>query len=61
MASYDAPGSTTSGFTITVLGLSGPLAAGSHTIALKRGVNQGVPAVTLINGTSTISSILLGG
>jgi hypothetical protein len=61
VASYDAPGSTTSGFTITVVGLSGPLAAGSHTIALKRDVNQGVPAVTQINGTSTISSILLGG
>lgn len=61
VSSYDAPGGTTSGFSVTVVGLSGPLTAGSHTIALRRGTNQGVPTVTSIGGTSSISSILVGG
>jgi hypothetical protein len=61
VSSFDAPGGATSGFSVTVVGLSGPLAAGSHTVALKSGVNQGVPTVTDIGGTSSISSILLGG
>lgn len=64
VSSYDVPAATTpapSGFTVTVVGLSGPLAAGSHTIALKRDANQGAPTVTPIGGSSSISSILLGG
>lgn len=61
VSSYDAPGGTTSGFNVTVVGLSGELTAGAHTVALKSGVNQGVPTVTDIGGTSSISSILLGG
>lgn len=61
VSSYDAPASTTSGFNVTVVGLSGILPAGSHTIALRRGVNQGVPTVTNFAGTTSISSILVGG
>lgn len=64
VSSYDVPGAdppVPSGFNLTVVGLSGPLAAGSHTVALRRGVNQGAPTVTDIGGTSSISSILLGG
>lgn len=61
VSSYDAEGSTTSSFSVTVVGLSGSLTAGSHTIALRRGINQGVPTVSTIGGTSSISSILVGG
>ena len=61
ISSYDAPASSDSGFSVTVVGLSGTLAAGPHTIALRSGVNQGAPTVTQIGGSSSIASILLGG
>jgi hypothetical protein len=61
VSSYDAPVSSTSGFSVTVVGLSAQLTAGTHTVALRRGVTQGQPTVTNIGGTSSISSILLGG
>lgn len=64
VSSYDTPeqaSPTPSGFNLTVVGLSGQLPAGTHTVALRRGVNQGAPTVTDIGGTTSISTILLGG
>jgi hypothetical protein len=64
VSSYDVPASASPAatpFSVTVVGLTGTVPAGSHTIALKRGANQGVPTVATIGGTSSISSILLGG
>ena len=60
VSSFDGPPNATSGYSVTVVGLSATLAAGNHTIALRRGSDRGNPVVTYV-GRSSISSILLGG
>jgi hypothetical protein len=61
VTSYDEQGSQSSSFHVTVVGLSGPLTAGEHTISLRRGTSQGDATVVDFGGASTISSLLVAG
>ena len=53
-----AEGNTTKHDTFSVIGLTGKLAAGSHTITIKRGTNEGSP--TLVDGVKTLGAVLVG-